>query len=443
MMRKTYSVTGMHCASCEAIIEKKAKSIDGVMGAKADMAGGTLTLTCEKNPPDPSQISALFQEGLYTFSDTPAESQPIPETVRVLGYAAGVIAFFFVLSASGLLQPLTIDSSSSSGAFFLFGLIAGLSTCAALVGSLVLALSTQWGSHTGDKDTIVGKLRPQMLFNAGRIAAYALAGALLGQLGASIRLSPDAGSLLVVAVSALMIVLALQMLGASPFNSIRLALPKRLVDKAGAGVRRNNLFSPFPTGFMTILLPCGFTMAAEGAAILSGSPWQGMAIMTFFVCGTMLPLLAIGLSSATLSSKPATSRVFMKTAGLLVIFFTLYNLNSQFGFAGRLAGSTPPAVTPKASATPGNPRIIRTVSSGGSLNATSFELRKGEKVRFIVDARDNGYGCMNAIMVPGLWNHPEYLVKGKPVVLEFTPTKPGAYQITCAMGMSWGVLNVK
>jgi len=50
---------------------------------------------------------------------------------------------------------------------------------------------------------------------------------------------------------------------------------------------------------------------------------------------------------------------------------------------------------------------------------------------------------MNAIMVPGLWNRAEYLVKGKSVVLEFTPSKQGAYQITCAMGMPWGVINVE
>lgn len=129
----------------------------------------------------------------------------------------------------------------------------------------------------------------------------------------------------------------------------------------------------------------------------------------------------------------------MKTSGLLVIFFTLFNLNSQFGIAGKLAGNG----NQPAPATSSTARIIRTASSGGTLATSQFDLRRGEKVRFIIDAKDNGAGCMNAIMVPGLWNRAEYLAKGKQVVMEFTPSKPGAYPITCAMGMPWGVINVK
>lgn len=439
MSTRTYAVKGMHCASCEAIIEKRLKKLESVSDAKASMATGTLTISYEGEAYPAETLQKLFPEGLYSFSSTPVAERPRFELIRVIGYAAVVLVLFFGLSASGLLPALTIDRNSSSGSFFLFGLIAGMSTCAALVGSLVLALSTQWLSRGNQPASFGDKLRPQMLFNAGRIAAYALTGAMLGLLGESIRLSPDFTAVVVIAVSALMIILAFQMLGFTPLQRLRIALPKWLIDKAGSGVTRNGLIRPFPTGFMTILLPCGFTMAAEGAAILSGSLWQGMAIMSFFVLGTLPPLLIIGLSSSEFSSRPATSRIFMKSAGLLVIFFTLFNINSQFGIAAKLTSIGSPAPT----ATSGAVRIIRTASSGGTLATSRFDIRQGEKVRFIIDAKDNGAGCMNAIMVPGLWNRAEYLVKGKPVVLEFTPSKPGAYQITCAMGMPWGVINVK
>ncbi|MCE1274584.1 MAG: sulfite exporter TauE/SafE family protein, partial [Chlorobiales bacterium] len=316
-------------------------------------------------------------------------------------------------------------------------------TCAALVGSLVLALSTQWSSPNGGTEAFADKLRPHLWFSAGRIASYALAGGLLGLLGGSVRFSSGFTSITVVAISLLMLVLAMQMLGFSPLNALRIALPKRVIDRVGSGVTREGLLRPFPTGFMTILLPCGFTMAAEGAAILSGTPWKGIGIMTAFVFGTMPPLLAIGLSGAELSGRPATSRIFMKTAGLLVIFFTLFNLNTQFGIAGRIASrNTPPTVQASAPATV-NTRIVRTVASNGSLANAQFELRAGEQVRFIVDPKDNGSGCMNAIMIPGLWNQPQYLSKGKPIVMQFTPLKRGTYQITCAMGMPWGVITVK
>ena len=73
----------------------------------------------------------------------------------------------------------------------------------------------------------------------------------------------------------------------------------------------------------------------------------------------------------------------------------------------------------------------------------SFTVNRGEKVRLEVNPTDTASGCMSEIMVPGLWDKPQPLVKGKKIVMEFTPQKPGAYKITCAMGVPRGVINVR
>jgi plastocyanin domain-containing protein len=73
----------------------------------------------------------------------------------------------------------------------------------------------------------------------------------------------------------------------------------------------------------------------------------------------------------------------------------------------------------------------------------NFSVEAGQKVRLEVNPSDTGSGCMSAIMVPGLWDKPEPLVKGKKIIMEFTPKKPGAYKITCAMGVQRGVINVR
>ncbi|NTU92891.1 MAG: hypothetical protein HGB29_01835 [Chlorobiaceae bacterium] len=444
MNQRTYAVTGMHCASCEAIIEKRLLKLPGSVKVKASMGNGTVTIHIEGDPPTPDALTRLFPEGLYTFSDSSTAGNRMVETIRVVSYAVAVVVLFFGLSASGLIPSISIDSTSSSGAFFLFGLIAGMSTCAALVGGLVLALSAQWGNRLDKDATMPEKLRPQILFNSGRIAAYTLTGALLGLLGGSVRLSPGFTSIMVLAISTLMVVLALQMLGFTPFSTLRIALPKKLVHAVGGGVEKGGLLLPFPSGFLTVLLPCGFTMAAEGAAMLSGNPWHGMAIMFCFVLGTTPSLLFIGLSSTGLVNRPGTSRLFMKTAGLLVIFFTAYNLNSQFGIAARIAGQPTPSANIKTAAPSGGGRIIRSVyTSAGDIAPANFEVRRGEKVRFIVEPKDTGSGCMSTIMVPGLWNRSEDLVKGKAIIMEFTPSKPGSYRITCAMGVPRGVITVK
>ncbi len=73
----------------------------------------------------------------------------------------------------------------------------------------------------------------------------------------------------------------------------------------------------------------------------------------------------------------------------------------------------------------------------------SFTVKTGEKVRFEINPTESGSGCMSSIMVPGLWEKPQPLIKGKKIVMEFTPQKPGAYKITCAMGVQRGVINVQ
>jgi sulfite exporter TauE/SafE/copper chaperone CopZ len=444
MKQQTYAVAGMHCASCEAIIERRVRSLECVSDIRASISDGQVTISFEGEPPAPETLTGLFPQGLYTFSPAGSGKPGMLESIRVLGYAAAVVTLFFGLSASGLLPPLSIGSSSSYGAFFLFGLTAGMSTCAALVGGLVLALSTQWLSRIDKSTTITDKLKPQLFFNTGRIAAYAAVGALLGLLGGSVRISPGITSVMVVAVSMLMIVLALQMLGFSPFRKLRTALPKKMVLGASRGFSKRGMLLPFPSGIMTILLPCGFTLAAESAAILSGSPWQGMAIMTFFVLGTLPPLLAIGLSSSELARRPGTSRLFTKTAGLLVMFLTLYNLNSQFGIAALIAGKPSVQSTTPAAANAASGKEVRTIyTNAADIVPANFVLKRGEKVRFVVDSRDTASGCMSTIMVPGLWNRPEDLVRGKTIVMEFTPIKPGNYQITCAMGVPRGTITVK
>jgi plastocyanin domain-containing protein len=73
----------------------------------------------------------------------------------------------------------------------------------------------------------------------------------------------------------------------------------------------------------------------------------------------------------------------------------------------------------------------------------TFTVRKGEKVHMEINPSDTATGCMSEIMIPGLWDKPQPLVKGKKIIMEFTPQKPGAYKITCAMGVVRGVINVR
>lgn len=89
----------------------------------------------------------------------------------------------------------------------------------------------------------------------------------------------------------------------------------------------------------------------------------------------------------------------------------------------------------------------KTISIGYTLSKdiapNTFTVKTGEKVRLEITPTESGSGCMSSIMVPGLWEKPAPLVKGKKIVMEFTPQKSGTYKITCAMGVKRGVINVQ
>src|SRR4030042_2336714 len=91
---------------------------------------------------------------------------------------------------------------------------------------------------------------------------------------------------------------------------------------------------PFLMGALTFFLPCGFTITSQGLALISGSGLQGGLIMFFFALGTLPTLLAIGASSVSFSQKTHLSYRFLKVAGFVVLFFALYNINSQFNVLG-------------------------------------------------------------------------------------------------------------
>ena len=88
-------------------------------------------------------------------------------------------------------------------------------------------------------------------------------------------------------------------------------------------------------------------------------------------------------------------------------------------------------------------QVLKTVYTyDNDIIPNTFTVKKGRPVRFAIDVKENGYGCMSTIMIPGLYNTPKLLNAGNPIVMTFTPKKTGSYPITCAMGVPRGEIKV-
>ncbi len=91
-----------------------------------------------------------------------------------------------------------------------------------------------------------------------------------------------------------------------------------------------------------------------------------------------------------------------------------------------------------------NEQVLKTTyTKGTDIQPNYFTVKAGSPVRFEIDVKNNGSGCMGSIMIPGLYNTAEYLQAGQTIVMTFTPDKPGNYNITCAMGVPRGEIKVE
>ena len=106
---------------------------------------------------------------------------------RDVAVAAAVLAVIALAASAAGLTGLAGRAGGMAGSggllvVLVLGFAAGLSTCMALVGGLVLAVSARFAEHRPDL-TGAQKLRPHLAFNAGRVLGFAVLGAGAGGRG--------------------------------------------------------------------------------------------------------------------------------------------------------------------------------------------------------------------------------------------------------------------
>ncbi len=455
-----YKIEGMHCASCEILIEKKLLQLPNIKAVDASTSKGEVVVEYEGDRPNPERLNKIFKEENYKFSDSSikpgkakekTEEKPVKSSTLVaFNIAIFIIIAFLILNKAGIANFLSLNSTSSLATFFGFGLLAGISSCAALVGGIVLSMSKQWqGLYAPDSSTSK-KLQPHLMFNFGRIASYGFFGAVLGIIGSRLQISPQFTSYMIVAISFLMVALGLQMLGIKAFRKFQLAAPKSATRYVANENNFQGKYMPFLMGAATFILPCGFTITAQGLALISGNWFQGGLIMASFALGTAPMLLFIGLSSIKFSAKPHLAARFSKVAGFLVLFFAMFNISNQvnvLGFTGlSLPSGNNSVQTAKVDLSDlpqiiDGKQVIKMIASGDADSPNYFKVRTGVPVRWEITA-SNSPGCNGAIISNSLFSGTVNLTPGQMVAKEFTPQKAGKYRFSCTMGMVTGIIEV-
>lgn len=326
-----YQINGMHCANCELFMQLELCKIPNVKAVKADATAGQVQLEFTGDRPSEQQLHALITEYGYQVvaEQTPRDYSANTKNLLLALVLAIAIGLLFLGTERASTNIFSDSKVSGILTYLLLGIAASLSSCAALVGGLILSFSNDWNSNTGRKPF------PQLQFHLGRLTAFIILGGLLGLAGTSLQLSMELTVALVVITSFAMIVLGLQMLNIFPtLNKLQLKLPGNLGGQILAKSSSSARFSPLLIGIGTFLLPCGFTLTAQAQALSSGSFTGGALIMGAFAIGTLPVLLIIGLSARYFTLNKNSNDLFLKTAGIVVILFALFTINNQLNVLG-------------------------------------------------------------------------------------------------------------
>ncbi|MDP2789814.1 MAG: sulfite exporter TauE/SafE family protein [bacterium] len=457
--------SGMHCRSCELLVEQSIKKLPGVGKVQANADRNRVRVMCDQQQvPTPQQIGEAIKH--HGYSVVTGMVQPVgtpefkrqpnvqatahrerPTIAQIAGAFIIVLVIGFVLSKAGFLKfNQAVDGSAGFFSVLFLGLVAASSSCIAVSGGLLLStverVSDRYGILPGKKRFI-----PVSTFVLGRTVGYTVFGALIAGLGKALALPPWAVGLIAILAALFMLVMGLDMLRIAPtwLKVILPRMPKFISRKVMSGGETGKVTyaSPFILGALTFFLPCGFTQALQLYVLTTGNVVAGALIMLAFALGTAPALLALGWASNAL--KGQWGKLFFRVAGAAVIVMGIYNFNNGLTLMGRpisfnFGSSKDSAASAASVVQEGDVQVVKTSLTPSGYSPETFTVKAGQPVRWEIDGNGNAGGCRSVFQVPAF--KIQKFMSNDVTIAEFTPDKPGTYSFSCSMGMYRGSFTV-
>jgi len=224
--------------------------------------------------------------------------------------------------------------------FFLAGML-GSVHCIGMCGGIVSALSMTASARRAFPVTVTTAVPRTfgmpLAYNAGRIASYAVAGAIAGGVADGVKTLSGLASLQIVGywlANLMLILLGLYLMGAWR-GLARLEQAGGILWRRAQPLMRELLPMDTPAKALALgalwgWVPCGMVYSMLLTAMLSGSALSGAAVMSAFGLGTLPMLLALDTAGTQLRAWMQTRNVRI-AAGMLVLLFGVIGLARAAG----------------------------------------------------------------------------------------------------------------
>lgn len=345
----------------------------------------------------------------------------------------------------------TAGSATTYPALFVVGLFTSLH-CVAMCGGLNLGQSLVYttetrhtsgaapSSGTAHKKKALQALRPNALYNLGRLISYTVIGGLLGLLGSAFALSAQARAVIGVAAGAFMVAMGLTLMGILRPGVLSKLLPKKAVRKVASATATLRQRGPFLLGLVNGLMPCGPLQAMQVYAVATGSAAVGALSLFAFCLGTV-PLMFVAGSVIT-ALKARWRRGLMRVGGAMLVVFGLVAAGN---------GATLLGINVSLPVQHGSDEVVAATDADGIQRATvevdygayqDVRLKAGVPAELTFHVPEGKLiGCNSSLAIPAFGIQAD-LATGNTVV-SFTPDQAGTYPYACWMGMIKATVTVE
>lgn len=443
LKKTTVYVKGMHCPSCEILINDKFREEGNIKDVKPNFKTHKVEVEYIGKLNKENLNEKIRQYGYEILENGEQRNgngeEPLAKRLMDVGLIAVILFILYAIGKEAHLIPeFNFSNNLNYATVFILGLVASTSTCMATSGALFLATV---GKLRKEGVSLKENILPATFYNLGRVLSYGFFGFLAGMVGGVLISNFKFGSWLTLIVSLFMVLLGLDMAKIISLSSVLpTGLTKGIFEKLEHRLIKNPKKTAFLLGAITYLLPCGFTQTVQVFALGLASPVQSALTMMTFALGTVPALLLIGgLSSFTQSRYYS---YFMKVVGIIVFivgisyfsnFLSLYGINLNFFSANSQSAANSNIIMDN-----GKQVVNMNVNNTG-YNPNSFTVKKGIPVKWVINGQ-NVFGCQGYLVAPKL-NVQQALTTGQNII-EFTPQEEGVINFSCGMGMYRGQFNV-
>ncbi len=432
----TFRAEGMHCTSCEKVLELALSKLPGVEKVRSNFASQVVQVTFDPEKISLPRIFEVVEAKGYRCVLIDREARRKEVFNRLLGIVIGVAGILLILYGGSRLvdrfQLPDFDVQLSYWAVLVVGLLTGFH-CVGMCGGFVLSYTAR-GAQQG-----IGTYWLHAQYALGKLLSYTLLGAGFGLLGAIVSFTPTIRGIAAILAGAFLILYGFNMLHVFSAVRIGFTMPRFLSRFVREETHRTH--QPFVIGLLNgLMIACGPLQAMYVMAAGTGDALEGARLLFIFGLGTLPLMFGFGFLASLISHR-MTHRI-LNASGILVISLGLVMLNRGLAMTG--SGYDFHTLIQRHSQAPSVSRVgreqegfqvIRMAVKASGYRPNRFVLKRGVPVRWIIEGEELT-GCNRVILVPGL--DLEIELKPGTQVVEFTPNQPGTIPWSCWMGMLHG-----